>query len=349
MRAALKAKFSLQPVQIPDSVLYEFQDGPHYVWIKLPEPFEQNGQAFLFIVAPFNLIDGTRLEQAGAGVLCQTEDETKETFNNLVERNKKHQAIIQWPGFGQVAWASNVRRFMHEVGVMYKNLPDGKILWLAFERETDQDTLEVKVIHRMESATEQEANFWAIKWRDEYNQGKKAYFDSIGKIPTPPPPHCTELTKFDIEDLGKAKLIALQKQWPRCFELFEKQKANPNLKIPDQQFEDAYTLDLVGNGCSLWNATGGKKIRPDMEFISSLHLAAKNYAARGKSKIIDSAIYLIAFNWELGWCYLSEEELAKKISEMLETTFTVGQVKQYRSRTLGLVSKHKPGLPPASS
>jgi hypothetical protein len=79
-----------------------------------------------------------------------------------------------------------------------------------------------------------------------------------------------------------------------------------------------------------------------------LHKAAQNYARRGKSKIIDTAIYLIAFNWELGWCYLPDEQLAEKLGEILETKFTPEQVKQYRYRTLGLVSKHLPGPPPKS-
>ena len=232
---------------------------------------------------------------------------------------------------------------------MSKKLPDGKILWLAYERETDQDTLEVKTIRRKETGDEGEANSLARKWLAEHNQKKKAYFDSIGKSVTPlPPPRCTALTKREIEDLGKAKMTALQKQWPRCFEIFERGKANPNSKIPDQQVEDAYRLDLVGQGVDLRFVTDGKNLRPDMELVNSLHKAAQNYAKRGKTKIIDTAIYLIAFNWELGWCYLSDEQLAEKLGEILETPFTPGQVKQYRYRTLGLVAKHLPGPPPNS-
>jgi hypothetical protein len=111
--------------------------------------------------------------------------------------------------------------------------------------------------------------------------------------------------------------------------------------------EDAYLLDLVRNGgeSSLKSADGGK-VRADIQLIASLHKAALNYSKRGKSKIIDTAIYLIAFKWELGWCYLSDEQLAEKLGEILETKFTAGQVKQSRSRTLGLVGKHLPGPSP---
>jgi hypothetical protein len=347
MRVALQSKFTFAPTDVPASILDEFRDGPRYVWIKLPEPFQQNGHGFSYIVAPFRLVEEARFEQSGAGVLCQTEDEKKETFQKLVERDKKHAVILQWPGFGQVAWISNYRAFSHEIGVLGRKMPDGKLVWIAFERERDQDTLEVKVIHRKDMDTEGEANFWAKKWQDEYNRDKQVYLDSIGKNISPSPPdHCTELTRSDMDDLGKAKMTALRKQWPRCFAIFERQKSHPNLKIPDPQIEDAYILDSVGNGSDLWIATGGKKIRPDMQFISSLHKAAENYARRGKSKIIDSAIYLIAFNWELGWCYLLDEEIAKKIGDILETQFTAEQVKQYRYRTLGLVAKHLPGPPP---
>jgi hypothetical protein len=349
MKAALRARFTIAIKDVPESILQQWRGEPRYFWVKIPQPFRQDGQDFLFIVAQFKLINDVKFEQRGAGVLCQTEDEAKEAFNNLNARSKGHAVVVQWPGFGHVAWATNIRRFVHEIGVFNRNLSDGKMLWIAIERETDQDTLEVKVINRREAETQGEANYWADKWQAEYLKEKKSHFEHPEKNIMPPvPSHCVALTKTDIEDLGKAKMIALQKQWPRCFEIFEKTKSNPNLKIPDQEIEDAYVLDLVGNGCDVGMATGGKKIRPDMQLISSLHKSAENYAKRGKSKIIDSAIYLIAFNWELGWCYLSDEQLAEKLCEILETNFTAGQVHQYRYRTLGLVAKHLPGLPPKS-
>jgi len=137
---------------------------------------------------------------------------------------------------------------------------------------------------------------------------------------------------------------ALQRQWPRCFEIFERRKANPDTKIPDQQIEDAYILDLVSQGADLCAATDGKKLRPEMELVLALGNAAKNYALRGKSKITDAAIYLIAFKWELGWCYLSYEQLTETLGEILETPFTPEQVKK-QVYSLGLYTKHKPGPP----
>ena len=151
------------------------------------------------------------------------------------------------------------------------------------------------------------------------------------------------------ENIGKSKSAALKRQWPRCFEIFERRKAKPDSKIPDQQIEDAYLLDLVENGGdSFLKSADGGKVRADIQLIASLHKAAQNFANRGKSKIVDAAIYLIAFNWELGWCYLSDEQLADKLGAILETPFTAGQVKQYRYRTLGLVAKHLPGPSPNS-
>lgn len=342
----------MTPQNLPDETKQVLlrETEPFYWQIKLSSLVRQDGQDYSHLVAPFKSLPDLTQVQTGPGVLCQTEAEAKETFENLRERDKKHLVLMQTAGLGIVGWATHLRRFVNEIGVMYKKLPDGKMLWLAYERETDQDTLEVKTIRRKEIGDEGEANYWARKWLDEYNQKKKAHFDSIGKSITPLPPlRCTALTKQEIEDLGNAKMKALQRQWPRCFEIFERGKANPDAKIPDQQIEDAYILDLVSQGADLCAATDGKKLRPEMELVLALGNAAKNYALRGKSKIIDTAIYLIAFKWEQGWCYLSDQQLAETLGEILETKFTPEQVKQYRYRTLELVSKHLPGPPPKSS
>ena len=350
MKAALKCRFTLVPDSLPDATKQELlnETEPRYCWVKLTQPIQQEGHDYSYLVVPFKLSAEMKMEQKGAGVLCQTEAEAKETFDNLKERSKKHLVTIQAAGFGTVGWVMSPRRIENEIGVMHKNLPDGKQLWLAFERETDQDTLEVKVIRRKETDTEGDADYLARQWLAEYNQKKKEYFDSVGKSVTPPPPRrCAALTKQEIADIGNAKMNALQKQWPRCFRIFEKQKSNPSCKIADQEIEDAYLLDLVEHGGDLWTGTGGK-VRADKELISALHKAIERYAKRGKSKIIDTAIYLIAFNWDLGWCYLSDEQLGEKLGTILETPFTPGQVKQYRYRTLGLVAKHLSGPPPKS-
>jgi hypothetical protein len=353
MKAALKSQFTLtlaSPEQLTDAVKKDFGDGVRYLWAKLGEPHQQDGQDFSYLVAPFQIIDGLKMEQKGAGVLCQTETETKETYENLSNRSKKHLVSAQWAGGGIVGWVTGFRRFVTEIVIFFKNLPDGKQLWVVVERETDKDTLEIKTLQRKETNSEGEAKYWSNKWVEESNKKKAAYFDSVNKSVTPPPPpRCIPLTKSDIQDLGTAKMTALQKQWPHCFEIFERQKSNPGVTITDQQMEDAYLLDLVRNGgeSSLKSADGGK-VRADMQLISSLHKAAHNYTKRGKSKIIDTAIYLLAFKWELGWCYLSDEELAQKLGEILETKFTSGQVKHFRYRTLGLVAKHSSGPPPNS-
>lgn len=353
MKVALKAKFTFTPQtqdQLTEAMKQDFANGPQYMWAKIPEPFEQDGQQFSYVVAPFKLTDEGIFEQKGPGVLCQTEAEAKESFENLRNRTKKHLISAQWAGGGIVGWASGFRRFVTEIVIFCKNLPDGNKKWVVVERETDQDTLETKTLQRKEASSEGEAKFWSNKWVEETNKKKADYFNSINKSVTPPPPpRCIPLTKSDIQDLGNAKMLALQKQWPHCFEIFERQKNNPGLKFSDQQMEDAYLLDLVRNGgeSSLKAADGGK-VRADKQLISSLHKACCNYSKRGKSKIIDTAIYLLAFKWELGWCYLSDEQLAEKLGEILETKFTAGQVKQYRSRTLGLVGKHLPGPAPNS-
>ena len=333
MKAALKDQFTLTPINLPDATKQELlhDNAPFYAWVKLPEPHRQDGNDFSYVVAPFKFTDEMKGIQNGAGVLCQTEAEAKETYENLRARGKKHLVAVQAAGFGIVGWVTSCRRTCNEIGVSYKLLPGGGKMWLAFDREVDLDTLETKIIRRKEADSEEEARYWHKQWQDEYNQKKKAHFDSIGKSVTPPPPpRCTALTKQEIEDLGKAKMTALQKQWPRCFAIFEKQKLNPSCKVPDQQIEDAYLLDLVANGGDQFlKSVEGGKVRADIQLISSLNKAAQNYARRGKSKIIDTAIYLIAFNWELGWCYLSDEQLAEKLGEILETKFTPGQVKQY--------------------
>jgi hypothetical protein len=181
---------------------------------------------------------------------------------------------------------------------------------------------------------------------EEYEQDKKRYFDATTKSNTPlPPSRCNPLTQSDLkDDLPEAKWTALKRQWPHTFEVFERQKANPGVQISDQQCQDAYLLDLVEQGYD----PKGETIRGDLQFITALHRAAKRFAERGKGKVTDVAIYLIAFNWELGWCYLSDGEMAKKLGEILKTRFTAGQVKIYRFRTLGLLAKHLPGPPPNS-
>jgi hypothetical protein len=350
MRVALRGqiKFKLIPENLSAEQRLELSKmtEPIYAWVEQKQPqFKQDGRNYSYLVAPFRVMQDFELLQSGAGVLCETETEKKETFDNLVARNKQHLVSFLSGRVGGVGWTTNFRRVANEIKPMFRNLPSGKILWAAIEREIDLDTLEVSIIRKKETDSEGEANYWAGKWLEEYNKKKKAYFDSVSTIVTPPPPpHCTALTQTEIKDIGKAKMKAIERQWPHCFKIFENQKQNQI--ISDDEIQKAYLLDLAANGIDPFagNSTC-EKFKPDMEFISALHNTARNYARRGKSKVIDAALYMIAFNWEFGWCYFSHDELAEKISEFLEISFTASQAKNYLE-TLGLYTKHKPGLPP---
>ncbi len=338
------------PAEVSDEFLKDSGDKVVILHAKLERPHQQAGQEFLYLVAPFKLVKGLQWEQAGAGVFCQTEAEVKETCDNLMARFKRTLVVTQCAGGGSVGWATLVRRYCVEWVYFYGDMPGGKKSWVAVMRETDQDTLETKTIRQKETDSEGEARYWAGKWREEYVKKTPDYLNSGNLSLTPPPPaRCNELTAADRQDLGNAKLKALQKQWPQCFKIFERRKANPGVKIADREMEDAYLLDRVrAGGEPALKAAAGDKVRADMQLIASLNKAGQNYAKRGKSKIIDAAIFLIAFKWELGWCYLSDEELAQRLGEVLETKFTAGQVKQFRYRTLGLVGKHQPGPAPKS-
>lgn len=322
----------------------------NYIWFAAPKPIKQGDQRFAFIVLPVEVTPELELKQCGRGVLCQTEAEAKESMELLSKRDKEHIVAFQAAGFGGVGIITNFKHLIREQAISHSETR-GKRVWLALERNIDKATGEITMIRRQEVANEQEALRLAKQWQQEYEREKKKSFDAMEKSVTPPPPsRAVQLTKNDMENLAEAKIIVLKRQWPRCFEIFERQKSNPDSKIPDQQIEDAYLLDLVENGGDLWLKTvEGGKVRADKKLISALHKAIEQYAKRGKGKIIDTAIYLIAFNWELGWCYLSDEQLAEKLCDILETPFTPGQVKQYRYRTLGLVAKHLPGPSPKST
>ena len=103
-------------------------------------------------------------------------------------------------------------------------------------------------------------------------------------------------------------------------------------------------MDLVEQGYDPKADT----IRGDLKLAAALTKAAKKFARGGKGEITDLAIYLIAFNYELGWCYLSDAEIAARLGELLKIAFTPEQVEKYRYRTLGLVAKHLSGPPPKS-
>jgi hypothetical protein len=313
---------------------------PCYDIHTLDPRFKQDGVAFRYIVVRLQLNSEGKLEPVGAGVLCQTQAEADESLANLKARSKRDIGIVQVPGFGSVGTVSNHRRTIAEFKPICRTYPNRKKVWLAREIEIDQDTLAEKVIRESEAPSKDKAVALAKQWCDEYDRAaKSAKTACASKIgPPPTPPRCDPLTDADIDDdVPKAKLLALKRQWPRCFAIFERWKSEP---ITEQETQDAYLLDLAEQGGGLWP----ERQHFSQKFLYALAKAADHYQKRGVSKTTDAAIYLIAFNWELGWCFLPDAELAQKLSAILKpTTFTPGQVKQYRSRTLELVTKHKSG------
>ena len=347
MKAHLKTRIAFDVDNLTDEEKQSWLSAtaPRYVMCQHDPPLIQDGKKFSHSVVPYKLTPTMLFEQVGHGVLCQTEAEANETYDSLIRRNQKHLVVVQQPGYGTVGWVKNFRRKRNEIGTLLKNLPDGKQRWVAFEREMDVDTLGVQVTRREEFTTQEEAVTCAKGWQKQLQLGSQSTFSSLPASLSPPPPRrYTPLTKLEIEDLGRAKLTALRRQWPRCFALFERGKSNLACAIQDKEMEDAYLLDLVENrGDQILKSVKGGKVRADIQLINALAKAASNYAKRGKSEITDAAVYLIAFNWELGWCYCPDAVLARKLTHQLETLFTPGQVKKLRLRTLELVAKTSPG------
>ena len=347
MKLPFQGSFKYVPTNLPDSVKDELlkDTGPRYMLTTLPQPFHRIGRDFPFVVAPMKLSPELAFESCGKAVLCETEAEAKESMEMLANRAKEPVVYVQWPGAGVVGKITNAREIMHEVSVRCRTAEDGKKEWFAFEREIDRATGEITVLQKHNALDEGDANQVASRWQGEYEKQKNGYFEAVqkSKTPLPPPPRCSPLTTTDLtDDLPDAKWEAMKRQWPHTFAIFEKQKANRDVRISDQECEDAYLLDLVERGYDPKN----EKIRCDLQLCSALTKAAEKFAKPGKRKVTDFAVYLIAFNWELGWCYLSDAEIGVKLSDDLKASFTAEQVEKYRYRTLGLVSKRTPGPSP---
>ena len=348
MKTPLQGQFKLEPTNLPESVKTELlqDNSPRYMWIALSQPVRQIGHEFSFIVLPVKLTPELVFKQCGRGVLCQTEAEAKESMELLSQQDKEHIGVVQAAGFGIVGKIKNWRKLVTEQSVRSRLGQNGEKQWWALEREIDKATGEVTVLRRQDAADEAEATRVAKQWLQEYQRRKEEHFDASGKSNAPaPPPRCKPLTPFELkEDLPAAKWTALKRQWPRSFEIFEKRKTAPDAKISDQECQDAYLLDLVEQGYDPKADT----IRGDLNLAEALTKAAKRFARCKKRKLTDLAIYLIAFNWELGWCYLADAEIAGRLGEMLKVAFTPEQVEKYRYRTLGLVAKHLSGPSPKS-
>ena len=149
------------------------------------------------------------------------------------------------------------------------------------------------------------------------------------------------MTPTDRGDTAKAQTEVLRRQWKHCFELFDKRDAGCHFS--DDDCRKAYLLDLAEQGDNPLSSE--QPARTDKEFWLALTKAGTRAERRAIRKLLLQLVdYLIAFNWGLGWCYLSEKELAERISGIAKATFTPGQIGKRRER-LGLVAKHLPGPP----
>ena len=347
MKTPLQGSIALGPIH-EDALIKLLQEPTRYHILTPNPPIKQHGRSYDFVVLRFDIMPDGTARQNGQAVLCDTQQEACSTAAQLSQMRKKHLGAIQAAGLGGVAWVTNLRRLVREILVRKAKPPRRRRLWLALERDIDQDTNEVTVIRRKEVRTEQEARRLAQQWQWEYEQEKKAAQASMAKSITPPPPPRTlPLTRHDLEDLAKAKITALKRQWPLCFAIFDKRKSDPASQITDQQVEDAYLLDLAEQGID--PKEHAPTIRADLHLISALHKAAARFKRRGKGTVMDLAAYLLAFNWDLGWCYLSDSSIAKKVTEITGSRFDATRIKNLRVRVLGLVAKHQPGPEPKSA
>lgn len=347
MKTPFQGDCKIIPTDLPESFKLELlqASSPRYIWIFLPEPIRQIGHDFLFLVLPIKLTSELELRQCGPGVLCQAEAEMKESLELLANMAQEYIVSFQSAGFGSVGKVKKFRSVITEQSARFRPGKNGKDRWFVLEREIDRATGEVTVLRRQDAANEMEAVRTIEKWRREYEQRKKrgdAGCADLSHIPSPPS-RCKPLTPVELnKDLPVAKWTALKRRWPHTFQIFEKQRLNPGAKVSHQQCQDSYLLDLVEQGYD----PKTEIIRGDLELAGALTKAAKKFARGSKRPITDAAIYLIAFNYELGWCYLSDAEIARKLGEILETSFTPEQVEKYRYRTLGLVGKHMSGPAP---
>ena len=348
MKTPLQGQFKLVPTNLPESVKSELlQDSsPRYMWVALHEPVRQLGHEFSFVVLPVKLTPDLVFEQCGQAVLCQSEAEAKESAELLTQRDSKPIVVAQGAGFGTVGKVTNIRHFIREQSVRSRVGKNGQKEWWALEREIDKATGRVTVLRRQDAADEAGATRILKQWLEEYQRKQKQCLDAGRTSDTPPvPSRCKPLSPVEIkDDLPAAKWAALKRKWPRTFEIFERRKASANAVVSQQECQDAYLLDLVEQGYD----PKAETIRGDLKLAEALTKAAKRYARRGKRKLTDAAVYLIAFNWELGWCYLSDAEIAEKLCQTLKARFTSEQVEKYRYRTLGLVAKHMSGPSPKS-
>jgi hypothetical protein len=326
--------------QVKQSLLRE--TSPCYLSIPLKPPVQLKGHEFSFVVFPIIMTPENQFLQVGRDVvLCQTQAEAQES-GELLAAAKPDMGTIQVGNLAGVAFSTKLRCIGTAWAVEKMTLPGGRKVWMAIERQIDQATGEVTVKRKQATANETEALRIAQQWQGEYNVKKKEYFDAIAESEVLPaaPPRCAPLTATDRGDTAKAQTEVLRRQWKHCFELFDKRDAGCHFSEDDQR--KAYLLDLAEQGEIPLSSEQPARI--DKEFWLAL-MKAGTRAERGHKKLrLQLVDYLIAFNWKLGWCYLSEKELAEKISAIAKRTFTPGQIGKRRER-LRLVTKHLSGPP----
>lgn len=255
---------------------------------------------------------------------------------------RKELVVSPAPGFGTVAVMTQHRRSSPEIQLR-KIKNGGKTLFWAEAIERDLDTGKVRIIRSSkETESQEKAVLLYRQWCAERVKKERDYWAAVAKAKAfkpPPPPGCDPWTDDDEKKLREAQRIALQNQYPRCF---------AHLKTP--KFNDGCAFDMVANfGSALKEFLPEEfSVRDDSQFRGELRIAKRQHAG-GKGKLIDRVCVLIAFNWKLGWCYLSNEQLAEKLGAILGIEFTEGQVKKYRGRTLLLKTKHPQGPPRKSA
>jgi hypothetical protein len=339
--ASGKFTFEASDVSEQSKLVLLRESSPCYVRVRFS--VQKDGHEFSFVVLPIKVTPENHLQQIGRDVvLCQTEEEAVESVELLTAAATQDMGTIQVGNLGGVAFATKLRCIITEHAAGKMTLPGGRKVWMAIEREIDKATGEVTVKRQQETANEPEARRTAQQWQGEYNAEKKKYFDAVAKsnILSPAPLRCEPLTETDRGDTTKAQMEVLRRQWKHCYELFDKRKTGCHFSEDDCL--KAYLLDLAEQG---ENPLASKQpAGTDKEFWRALMKAGTRAERGSKKSLLQLVDYLIAFNWKLGWCYLSEKELAEKISGIAKTTFTPGQIGKRRER-LGLVAKHLPGPP----
>jgi hypothetical protein len=313
---------------------------PYYISVCLEKPVQLNGHEFTFIVLPVKMTLENQFQQDGRDVVvCQTQAEADES-RELLTAAKGDMCVFQAGNLGGVAFATNLRKLNTRFLAKKVTSPGGKKVWMTFELERDEVTGKITVERKQPARNESEATRIAQQWQAEFDAQKKKYFDADAKskeLP-PAPSRCASLTESDRGDMAKAEIEVLRRQWKHCFELFDKRKAG--FHFSEDDCRKAYLLDLAEQG---ENPLASKQpTGTDKEFFSKLTKAWNRAASGNKKLLLQLVDYLIAFNWKLGWCYLSEKELAEKISIITKNVFTPGQIGKRRER-LGLVAKHLSG------